>query len=277
MTSTQSIKSMKLYTHVERVERELDARGLGSDQMLEAEQLADLDQLHYQGSKAVNEAIVELELGPGDRVLDVGAGLGGPARILAQNSGCQVTAVELQPDLNDLAASLTRRCGLARRIDHCCGDFLDMDLPSEGFDALVSWLTFLHIPENETLLTHCHRCLRPGGSIFIEDFYARPTLDAAQRDLLASEVYCCDLPTLDQYRQQIESAGFSDLQMTDMTAPWQQFVRQRLDAFRQARPQFEALHGGDAYCALDHFYAVIAGLFDSGGLGGLRWKARRPD
>lgn len=269
------IKTMKLYTHVDRVARELSARGFGPNEPLSVESMFDLDQLHYHGPEAVRTAIDRLGLGAGDRIIDVGSGLGGPARLLASEGGCRVTAIELQPDLDQLAAGLTRRTGLQEQIEHRCEDFLSADRPEPGFDALVSWLTFLHIPERSALLERCYACLRPGGSILVEDFYARPGLGPAQRAMLANEVFCRELPSWEQYREQIETAGFKPLEMDDMSAGWGRFVSDRLDKFRRGKERFVAVQGDDAFQALEHFYAVMVELFLSDGLGGLRWTARR--
>ncbi|WP_367318898.1 cyclopropane-fatty-acyl-phospholipid synthase family protein [Streptomyces sp. HUAS ZL42] len=56
------------------------------------------DQLHYLGHQALDNAVVQLGLSPGARIVDIGAGLGGPARYLAERYACHLTAVELQPD-----------------------------------------------------------------------------------------------------------------------------------------------------------------------------------
>jgi len=273
---TGTIKTMKLYQHVERVERELDEQGLSDSDALEVEALETLDQLHYHGRSAVLEAIEWLELRPDSRVLDIGSGLGGPARVIASEVGCQVTAVELQDDLNRLAQSLTRRCGLDDRIEHRRADILTASLPSSEFNAVVSWLTFLHIPERESLLTRCFRRLKPGGRILVEDFFARREPSEEERELLAHEVYCQRLDTLDDYRDLIEEAGFDQVQCHDMSASWTGFVAERLEAFRQDQGRFSRVHGNDAYQALETFYSVMNGLFSSGALGGLRWTARRP-
>ncbi len=275
-SSSGSIKSMKLYQHVERVEKELHAQGLDDSDPLAPAILESLDQLHYHGRSAVLEAIEHLDLQPESRVLDVGSGLGGPARVIASEAGCQLTAVELQNDLNRLAESLTRRCGLDDRIEHRRADVLTADLPAHAFDALVSWLTFLHIAERETLLSRCYRRLRPGGRIWVEDFFARRDLSEEESALLANGVFCQRLDSLDDYRTLIKEPGFRDIDFTDMTESWSEFVSSRLAAFREDRARFTGLHGKGAYSSLETFYSVIDRLFSSGALGGLRWTAARP-
>jgi len=270
-----TIKSMKLYQHVDRVERELSEQGLDAGEALDVAALESLDQLHYHGRSAVLEAIEELGLDRESRVLDIGSGLGGPARVIASEVGCRVTAVELQDDLNRLAQSLTRRCGLADLIEHRRADVLTASLPTREFDALVSWLTFLHIPERETLLRRCHQRLRPGGRILVEDFFARRELSDEESALLADEVFCQRLDTLPAYRELIKEAGFEGIECQDMTESWRQFVGERLAAFRNDEERFSRVHGQDAFEALETFYRVIDQLFTSGALGGVRWTARR--
>ena len=62
------------------------------------------------------------------KILDVGSGLGGPARHLAHTTNCSVTCLELQEDLHSEGQDLTRRCNLQEKVTHISGDFLKMDL-----------------------------------------------------------------------------------------------------------------------------------------------------
>lgn len=260
---------MKLYTHVERVERELISQGLESG-FLKTEQLTAFDQLHYGGVDAVDEAIKSLGLTSDDQVLDVGAGLGGPARHIADNVGCSVTAVELQTDLNTLGEQLTDRCGLSENITHQVGDILTTPLPENGFDALVSWLTILHIPERKALFERCHGALKTGGGLFIEDFVAKHPIDAETQKTLEQEVYCHYLPTQSTYQNDLKACGFSSLQMEDMSESWTDFVIKRLSDFRARSDQFINRHGQPTYDALNQFYSTIVDLFRSEVIGGVR-------
>jgi hypothetical protein len=90
---------MPLYVDVERIDNELAALGIGVDEALTPAQLFPFDQYHYHVTDAVHAAVHLLGLGPASHVLDVGSGLGGPARYLASTIGCHITALELQSDL----------------------------------------------------------------------------------------------------------------------------------------------------------------------------------
>src|SRR5215470_4665888 len=124
MHEQNAIESMPLYVNVERIDNELAALGIGADEALTPAQLFPFDQYHYHGTDAVHAAAHLLGLGPTSHVLDVGSGLGGPARYLTSTIGCHVTALELQSELHALATRLTARCGLEQHITHVCGDTL---------------------------------------------------------------------------------------------------------------------------------------------------------
>src|SRR5215813_4910769 len=104
-----SLAAMPLYTNLDRIARGLAALGIGPEDPIPPEQLFALDQWHYHGTDAIRAAADWLKLGPASRVLDIGAGIGGPARYLAYTTGCHVTAIELQAELNAIGVHLTRR------------------------------------------------------------------------------------------------------------------------------------------------------------------------
>ncbi|HMB38216.1 MAG TPA: methyltransferase domain-containing protein [Wenzhouxiangellaceae bacterium] len=269
-----AIKTMKLYSDVERVDRELRAIGKTPHAPLAPSDLAAFDQLHYGGTEAVDEAIRRLGIETSMRIIDIGSGLGGPARHMASTSGCRVTAVELQRELHASASRLTLRCGLDHRIEHLHGDFLRTMLPVAGFDALVSWLTFLHIPDKTALLHRCRSILKNTGRIYIEDFFRRGPLTAGEVETLATDVYCTELLSADHYRRAMENAGFQDVELIDMSADWTAFVAQRRQSFASDRVRFVHLHGPATFGKLDAFYQSMQHLFEGGNLGGLRITAR---
>jgi cyclopropane fatty-acyl-phospholipid synthase-like methyltransferase len=270
------IKRMKLYRQVDRVLNELAALGVGPEAPLAVDQLARFDQYHYLGTGAVDEAVRRLRLKRDMDVLDVGAGLGGPARHLAHRVGCRVTALELQPDLNEVAADLTRRCGLNDRVEHVCGDILAGIGAPGRYDALVSWLTFLHIPDRVTLYRRCFESLKPGAGMYVEDYFLRGPLSAAERRSLAEHIFCEHVPTRADLDTELVAAGFETPELADVSDSWTHFVVERLGSFRARREANLALHGAEIVDGLDEFYAAVAALFSGGNLGGVRIVARKP-
>ncbi|HEY2875815.1 MAG TPA: methyltransferase domain-containing protein, partial [Reyranella sp.] len=182
-----TIADMPLYTHVDRIERGLAAMGIAPGAAVRPEQLFALDQWHYHGIEAIAEAARVLGLTAASHVLDIGAGVGGPARFLAHTVGCHVTALELQPHLHALGVELTRRTGLADKVTHLQGDALTHPLPM--VDAVVSFLAIVHIPERPRLFAHLAGALRPGGGIYIEDLCQRGPLSPQDRSDLQTIVH----------------------------------------------------------------------------------------
>ncbi len=275
MTQGPDIKSMRLYHGVERVLNELAAAGHGPHDPLDAGDLSAFDQYHYLGTAAVDEATRRTPIDSQTMTVEVGGGIGGPARHLATQTGCHVTTVELQPDLNSLASELTDRCGLGDRIDHVAGDFLDSVVPATSFDVLVSWLTFLHIADRPKLYTECNRTLRPGGWMYVEDYHRLGEFTEAEQASLANDIFCHHVPTMDQYHEELDAAGFGDIELIDMSREWTLFVDQRLASFRAARGELVDRHDEPLVDGLDHFYSAVAALFGGGNLGGLRLVARK--
>ncbi len=268
---------MPLYRDVDRVYNEIAALGLGDADTLSAGDLATFDQYHYHGTEAVDAAIELLGIGADDRVLEIGSGIGGPARHIAANTGASVIALELQPDLNDLATDLTRRCGLSDRVEHVCADVLDYSPGGSEFDAIVSWLALFHIEQRGQLLSHCMAWLKPSGRLFVEDLYARGVPTHAEEQDLNVILYSRYLPDFETYASDYREAGFMNLKVDDLSENWRQFTHERYVAFCNDRQQLEQLHGEVIVDGLESFYAAVDRLFSGGNLGGLRLMGQKPD
>jgi cyclopropane fatty-acyl-phospholipid synthase-like methyltransferase len=262
---------MPLYTHLDRIERGLAAMGIAPGARVRPEQLFALDQWHYHGIEAIAAAARTLGLAAASHVLDIGAGVGGPARFLAHTVGGQVTALELQPELHALGVELTRRTGLVDKVTHLQGDALTHPLPA--VDAVVSFLAIVHIPERPRLLARLAEALRPGGGLYIEDLCQLGPLSIQDRDALQTIVHANTLTSLDAYASDLR--GFTDIIATDLTPDWAPFAAERLAAWRANRAAYAAVHGEGAWAAQELFYATIARLYEGGGLGGARLVARR--
>eukprot|EP01147_Barroeca_monosierra_P007994 gene7994-10055_t len=181
----RDVLSMKLYDQSELViaiHRQLAAKGM-SKGALNFKDLLPFDQHHYYGTAAVDDVIQKCRLSEVSRVINIGAGLGGPCRYISGTVACQTLACEVQDDLNRTAAELTERCNLTSKVHHMSGDFmvLAQHLQRGGYDAIVSWLTVLHFSDRLQLFKQCYELLRPGGFFFAADFFARNPLSHEEK------------------------------------------------------------------------------------------------
>lgn len=265
------IKIIKLYTHIDRIKAELISRNMTPP--IDPIALSEIDSMHYLGNDAVQAAVDAMKFDPSCHVLDVGSGFGGPARILATLSKCHVTALELQQDIHELGEDLTKRCNLDDLVQHVNGDILDNDTVERlgyGFDGIVSFLVFLHIPSKKPLLDVCAKVLKPNGYVFIEDFYCIAPFTELETKSLSRDVFCSDLPSKQEYIQQLELSGFCNINFVELTTEWTQYVTNRLEQFIENKERYTAVHGENAYSGLLEFYTVVATLFNGGNLGGVR-------
>jgi cyclopropane fatty-acyl-phospholipid synthase-like methyltransferase len=276
MNDRAEIESIPLYTHLDRINSGLAVLGIGPTDKIQPDQLFPLDQWHYHGTDAVRAAADQLGLGPSSHVLEIGSGVGGPARYLAHTTGCHVTALELQPKVHALAADLTQRCGLADRVRHVCGDALSHPIPDASFDAIVSWLAVLHIPDRKRLYARLAPALRPGGVCYIEDLCMRAPFAAQDLRDLHHIVFGISVTGIQEHVDDLQAAGFVDVVGTDQTADWAPYTSARLAAWQANHATYARAHGEGAYAAQELFYAVIARLFATGSLGGVRLTARVP-
>ena len=275
MSNVENIKRMKLYRHPERIYNELDAIGYKKGIQLKEGDISPFDQYHYLGTDAIDDAIRSLKIDSEKKIIDIGSGIGGPARYLAEKTGCHVTALEIQPDLHAIACSLTERCGLSGSVQHLCGDILDFSERHGNFDIAVSWLSFLHISDRSSLLKKCHAILKPDGKMFIEDFYKRGEFDKEEAKVLSEDLYCAYLPTSEEYKEQLNENGFTEIELIDKTDCWKNFVRERMEKFIENRNRHVKIHNAEIVGDLEDFYKKMAQLFDGNNLGGLRVTVKK--
>lgn len=220
----RDLRAMKLYDHSELViamHKQLQANGL-TQGPIKYTDLLPFDQHHYHGMKAVQAVAEETDIRNDSRVINIGSGLGGPARYLAGSVGCQVLACELQDDLHRTAQELTARCDLSSRVHHMAGDFLQIGqhLQRGAYSHIVSWLTVLHIADRQSLFKLCYNLLRPGGTFFAADFVSLGSLTHEEWRVLHDKVGCPSLAASPEvYASELRLAGFQ-VDVQEVTADW---------------------------------------------------------
>lgn len=152
----------------ERLKTALAALG-PEDQQLTPQQLAALDQFHTGGLAATAELGKLAGVTAGMSVLDVGSGVGGPARFLAATCGCQVTGVDLSEPFVDAARYLTERTGQSGQVSFETASALELPFDAGRFDVVLLQHVAMNISDRTRLYREIRRVLTSGGIFAIFD------------------------------------------------------------------------------------------------------------
>ena len=142
------------------------------DQRLTPQQLGALDQFHTRGLAATAELAKLAGITADMSVLDVGSGVGGPARFLAATCGCRVTGIDLSEPFVDAARYLTRRTGQSEQVSFHTASALELPFDGSRFDAVLLQHVAMNISERARLYREIRRVLRPGGRFATFDVVA---------------------------------------------------------------------------------------------------------
>ena len=184
---------------------------------LTIDELAPLDQFHG-GGKAATVRLARLAgLQPGMQVLDVGGGLGGPARTLAAEFGCHVTVVDLTESYVRAAEVLTAQLGLDDRVTHHVGNALELPFDDGTFDVVWTQNSGMNIAAKERLYVGFQRVLRPGRLLALQEPMAGPMQPPIFPVMWACDATTSFLRVPEEMRALIEAAGFRARAWEDVT------------------------------------------------------------
>lgn len=176
---------------------------------LDPEVLTALEELHVLGREGTVALADAATIGPSDRVVDLGSGLGGPARYLARVRGCSVVGVDLTAELCQVAEDLNRRCGLADRIEVRQGSILELPFEDGSFDVAWSEHVAMNVEDKAGMYREARRVLVSGGRLAIFDIVEG---DGRPLDLplpWASDASSNHLVPGEEVRRLVEQAGFT--------------------------------------------------------------------
>jgi len=134
----------------ERLKSALSALGT-EDQRLSPQQLAALDQFHTRGLAATTEFARLAGITADMSVLDVGSGIGGPARFIAAACGCRVTGIDLSEPFVDAARYLTERTGQSGQVSFHVADALQLPFDDGRFSCGAAACGNEHLRQGEAL------------------------------------------------------------------------------------------------------------------------------
>jgi ubiquinone/menaquinone biosynthesis C-methylase UbiE len=197
---------------------------------LSIDDLVGLDEFHLRGREATLSLARRLSLAGGERVLDIGSGIGGPARRLASLAAVDVVGVDLTPAYVDLANALSRLVGLEARVRFEVADALSLPFPDARFDVAWTQHVQMNIADKDRFLAEIFRVLVPGGRLALYDILQGPGGEVAYPMPWASHPSMSHLATPGAFRAAMERAGFVVESWEDVTATCRDWAARRYGA-----------------------------------------------
>lgn len=228
---------------IARLKAALEALG-AEGRRLTSQELATLDQFHTRGLAATAELGKAAGITADMSILDVGAGVGGPARFLAEMYGCQVVGVDLSESFVDAARYLTRCTGQGEKVSFQAANALKLPFSEGQFDIVLLQHVAMNIFDRARLYHEIRRVLKSGGRLAISDVVA--TSDAPHYPVpWARTPETSFLLTAAGTREVIERAGFRPLIWQDDTEAAKAWVAQLLAVGPSVSPNLSVVMGPD--------------------------------
>jgi SAM-dependent methyltransferase len=181
-----------------------------------------------------------LALGPGVRLLDIGAGTGWPGLFLASERGCDVTLLDLPASALAVARQRAQADGVERQVRAIAGSGDALPLAENSFDVISHSDVLCCLPEKEAVLAECRRVATPGARMFFYVIEVTPGLsDQAKARAVEAGPPFVDAPG--DYPQLLARSGWKVMVRDDVTAEYRDSLAKLVRAFDADRELGAAL------------------------------------
>ncbi len=237
----------------------------------------DFGQSSWVTSDEYRHFIRLLGLTASDHVLDMGSGSGGPAIFLANEVGCRVTGVDVDPAGLRNAERLAAKDGLVEKVT-----FRRVDargpLPFEdgAFDAIVCLDAICHMPDRGRVFAEWVRVLRAGGRVLVTDPVVVVGPVSKEEFATRSSTGPFEFCAAGVNERLLGAAGFEAIAAEDATANEAEVSRRWHDAREARRDELERIEGGETFAGLQRFLDVVHRLTRERRLIRVAYRAIRP-
>jgi len=176
---------------------------------LTIDDLAPVDEFHSRRRRATEELARLLAPAAADHVIDIGSGLGGPARYLAATYGCRVSGIDLTEEFVAVASEFTRRVRLTERVDFRQGSALALPFADASFDLGWTQNVAMNIADRPRFYEEMHRVLKPGARLVIQDAVQGPGGPLHFPVMWADRPESSALRTAEETQSMLAAAGFT--------------------------------------------------------------------
>ena len=212
-------------------------RNAGKDlNELKAIDLSAVDEFHFRGRKATLQLAEEMKLSEDASVLDIGSGLGGPARTLAEEYGCNVIGLDLTQAFCEVAGILSGWVNLAEWTEFQQGDATNLPFSDNQFDAAMTIHVAMNIAAKDKMYEQARRILKPRGIFAVYDILQGEGGEALFPAPWARESSISHLVTPDETKKLLSDAGFRILDIHDSTDESLGWLETRTAAKTQEKP-----------------------------------------
>ncbi|OMO51411.1 hypothetical protein COLO4_37682 [Corchorus olitorius] len=187
------------------------------------------------GIETTKEFVGKLDLKPGQKVLDVGCGIGGGDFYMAENFDVHVVGIDLS--VNMISFALERAIGLNCSVEFEVADCTKKTYPDNTFDVIYSRDTILHIQDKPALFRSFYKWLKPGGRVLISDYCRRAGTPSPEfAEYIKQRGY--DLHDVKTYGQMLKDAGFDEVIAEDRTDQFIQVLQRELNEVEKDKDTF---------------------------------------
>jgi ubiquinone/menaquinone biosynthesis C-methylase UbiE len=175
------------------------------------EDLAPVDHFHARGFPATVELADRLPIQPGLHIVDIGCGLGGPARYLAKRFQCMVTGIDITPAFVEAANKLTALVRMEEQVKIELGDGQSLPYSANSFDGAYAQHVTMNVPDRPKFFAEAWRVLKPGAFFALTEHGLGPTGQPHYPCPWSEDGSGAYLFTPAQTRTFLEQAGFQDI------------------------------------------------------------------